>query len=225
MWENEYQVEQDDIKAPEFLKVKALQKMKDSRGDSSNIFKLKPVLGMAFSCLVIMVVVLNWARVFERESELMTNLVFERMDGGLRYFTGIGHDDVHLVELKEVETTIGVFGSELYLDNFRLEGASWVVGEDDARVHYVFEREDSTIRVMINNHTDFVSTNSILNDFPLALYYQTMLLQTTFIAEFLYDDIYYQIEATGLTEDEFIDNLQKIINWLPINLDGDLDGK
>ena len=214
MWESEYRMEQDDIKAPEFLKVKALQKMKDSRSDSRNIFKLKPVWGMAFSCLVVIVVILNWTNIFNQDPELMTDLTFERMDGGLRYFTGIGDNDIHHSELKEVESTLGVSGSELYLEGFFLEGVSWVVEDGNIRVQYLFEREDSSLRVMINNHTDYVSTNSIFNGFPLALYYQTMLLETTFIAEFLEDGIYYQIEATGLTEEEFIKYLQEILNFL-----------
>ena len=216
MWESEYRAEQDEIKAPEFLKVKTLQKMKDTRNSSWNIFKFKPIWGLAVSCLVVMIVVLNWTNVFEREPELVTDLVFERLDGGLRYFTGIGNNDSRQVELKEAESMIGVSGSELYLEGFHLEDVSWVVEEDNVRIQYVFEQGDSSIYVMINNHTDYVATNSILNGFPLALYYRIMLLETTFIAEFLDGEIYYQIEVTGLTEEDFIDYLKIILNFFEL---------
>jgi len=214
MWEDNYRVEQDDIKTPEFLRVKTLQKMKDSRGKHTNILKMKPVWGLAFSFLVVMTVALYWTNIGSREPELIRDLVFERLDGGFRYFTGIGDSDFQQSELKEVESIIGVSGSELYFAGFHLEGTSWVMEEDSIRVQYLFQRGDSSIHVMINNHTDSVSTNSILDNFPLALYYQVMLLDTTFIAEFLYDEIYYQIEATRLTEEEFIDYLQGVLDFL-----------
>ena len=213
MWENDYQTEQDDIKAPEYLKVKTLQKMKDARGDSRSIFKFKPAWVVGFSCLIVMAIVLNWTNIFDQDPELMTDIVFERLDGGLRYFAGIDND-IQQVDLKEIESTIGVSGSELHLEGFRLEDVSSVIEEDNVRVQYLFEREDSSIRMMINNYTETVQTNSILNNFPLALYYRTMLLETSFITEFLHDEIYYQIEATGLTEEEFIDYLQEILNFL-----------
>ena len=223
MWEEKYQAEQDEIKAPEFLKVKALQQMKEAReGSSRKPFKWKPLLnvGLGFVVVVVVFVVLNFS-LQEPESvtlsiqvpESVTDIVFERLDGGLRYFTGIGDNDDEHLELEEVESDIGVSGSEFYFEGFHLEDVSWAVDEKDMRIQYFFAREGATIQVMINNHTDSVTSNSILNDFPLALYYRIVLLETTYTAEFLDDEIYYQIEATGLTEEEFIEYLEEMLKY------------
>jgi len=216
MWEDSYRLEQDDIKAPEFLKNKVVQQMKDSKEESKSLFavlKMKTVWGLAVSFLVVVVVALNWINIFE-SSEPMTDLIFERIDGGLRYFTGIRDSDIQGTELADIETILGISVSNLYLEGFVLDGTAWVVDGDDVRVQYFFEQESSSIRVMINNHTDSVTTNSILNDLPLALYYQIMLLDTTYIAEFLHNGVYFQIEAIQLTEEEFIEHLEIILDFL-----------
>ena len=210
MFDDVYQEEQDDIKAPEYLKAKTLQKMEDSRKGQRNIFKLKPVWGVAFSCLVVIVVALNWTNILDSDPELVTDLVFERLDGGPRRFAVIGDNG----SLAEAELIMGTSISGLHLEGFHLEDVSWGINEDNVRIQHVFERNDSSMRILLNNRIDYVSTNSILNDLPLALYYRVMLLETTFIAEFLYNDIYYQIEAVGLSEEEFIDYLKEIIKFL-----------
>jgi len=210
MFDDVYQKEQDDVKAPEYLKTKTLQKMGDSRKDQRNVFKLKPMWGLAFSCVVVIVVVLNWTNILDSNPELVTDLVFARLDGGPRRFAVIGDNG----SLAEAELIMGASISGLYLEGFDLEDVAWGIDEDNVRIQHAFERNDSSIRILLNNRTDYVSTNSILNDLPLALYYRVMLLETTFIAEFLYDDIYYQIEAVGLSEEEFIGYLKKIIIFL-----------
>jgi len=229
MWEDDYRVEQDDIKAPEFLKVKALQKMSESRSDYRKFFKLKPVWGVAFSCLVVMVVALNWMNIFDQDSELVTSIVFERLDGGLLHLAPAEDGDQQLtliergavgdvgnqdITLLEAESVIGVSGADLYFEGFHLEDVSWIVEEDHARVQYFFEREDSSIRVMLNNHTDSVLTNSMLDGLPLALYYRVVLLERVFIAEFLYGEVYYQVEVVGVTEEAFVDYLKEVLNFV-----------
>ena len=214
MWEEKYRNEQDGIKAPEFLKVKALQNMKEARNGSSNPFKRKLLwdigLGLAITAIVF-VVMINFSL---QEPEIVTDIVFERLDGGLRYFTGTVNNNTELEGLEEVESVIGVSSSDLHFEGFHLESASWVIDEKNARIQYLFAREDVSIHVMINNHTDDLATNSILNNFPLSLYYRTILLETTYTAEFLDEEIYYQIEVTGLAEDEFIDLLIGMLDFL-----------
>jgi len=212
MWDDDYQVEQDDTKAPEFLKIKTLQEMKDSRKDYKYLFKLKPMWGVAFSCLVIIVIALNWTSTSDPNLELTTDLVFERLDGSPRRFAVTGGNGTQ--SLTEAESIIGVSLSGLDLEGFYLEDVSWRVDENSVRIQYIFEQNSSSIRIMLNDHTYSVSTNSILNDLPLALYYRMMLLETTFIAEFVYNQIYYQIEAIGLIEEEFVDYLKEILIFL-----------
>ena len=215
MWSDDYRVEQDEMKTPEFLKVKALQRMQDARNSNKSFFKIKPMWSMAFGLVVIIVVALNWTNILERNPELLTDLTFERIDGGTRRFGGIGLVDTNQQEtLIEAEDIIGVSISDLYLEGFYLGDVSWILDKDDVRIQYLFEQNGSSIQIMLNNHVDSVTTNSIFNDLPLALHYQIMLVETTFYAEFLYNEIYYQIEATGLTKGEFTRYLEEILAFL-----------
>lgn len=214
MWDDDYQVEQDNIKAPEFLKIKTLQKMTDSREDHRNIFRLKPAWSIALSFLIIVVIALSWTTFSDSSPELITDLVFERLDGEPRRFAMISGNDNEYQSLAETETAIGISLSDLYFETFHLEGVSWVADENNIRIQYLFEGNGSSIRMLVNNHTDSVTTNSILNDLPLALYYRIVLLETVFTTEFFLDEVYYQIEATGLTEAEFIDYLKEILTFL-----------
>ena len=211
MWDDDYRMEQDDVKAPEFLKVKTLQKMSDSRRRRENVFKSKGMWSLAAS-FVIVVVVLNWANIFDSGPEPITDLVFERLDRGPLHFGVI--DDHQDTTLTDAEFVIGVSISDLNLEDFHLENVAWLVEGNNVRIQYIFEHNNSSLRIMVNNHTDSVSTNSILNDLPLALYYQIMLLDITYFTEFLDNEIYYQIVATGLTEEEFVNYLKEIINFL-----------
>lgn len=214
MWNDNYQSEQQNIQAPEFLKVKTLQKMADARQERKNILKLSPMLRIGFSCIAVVVIALGWIN-FSSNPELMTELVFERLDGGPRHFGFIGEQQETLTEVESMlGRSRGVAMSDLTLESFHLETTSWAVDENGIRIQYLFERDDVSIHIMLNNYTDSVSTNSILNDIPIALYYRAVLLETSFIAEFLYDETYHQIEAIGLTEEEFVDYLQEIINFL-----------
>lgn len=212
MWEEKYRNEQNEIKAPEFLKFIALQNMKEANDGSKNPFNRKLLfdIGLGFAITVIVFIFMINFRL--QDPELVTDIVFERLDGGLRYFTGIRDNNAELVGLEEVEEVIGISSSDLNLEGFHLESASWIMDDKEARIQYFFAREGVSIQVMINNHTDELETNSILSNTRLALYYRVILVETTYTAEFLDDGIYYQIEATGLTEEEFIDLLEKMLN-------------
>jgi len=208
MWDDVYKKEQENLKAPEFLKVKTLQKMEESNVVRRRLFAPKLILGLSFSFLAV-VLAFNF---FNFNTPVMvTDLTFEPLVGAGFRFGVITDDEITLIE---AEQALGTDVSIWELTDFYLQNVSWRIDEDHVRIHYSFERESASIQVMLNNSTETVSTNSILNDFPLALYYQVMLLDTTFIAEFLHHDIYYQIQATGLTEEEFITYLSKIINFL-----------
>ena len=212
MWSDDYRMEQDNVKAPEFLKVKALQKMSESRKNQKNIFKLKPMWAMAFSSLVAIVIALNW--VATSEMDPVTDLVFERLTSGSWHFAAIGDNEDQYAILAGADSAIKTSILDLALEGFHLEDAFQAVNENGVVIQHIFERNGASISVMLNDYTHSVSTNSILNDLPLALYYRVMLLETTFVAEFLHNGIYYQIEATGLNEEEFVDYLQEILIFL-----------
>jgi len=210
MWDDAYKKEQEDIKAPEFLKVKTQQKMAESRQKHRRFFAPKLMLGLSFGFLAV-VLAFNFFNTSENDAQLVTDLTFERIEGaGLRF--GVTSDDGAMT-LVEVERALDVAISDWKLSVFYLQDVSWQVDGEIIRMLYEFENDESTLRLMVNNQTTDVSTNSILNDRPLALYYRIMLVETIFIAEFLIEDIYYQLEVTGLTEEEMVQLLKEIFNF------------
>jgi len=212
MWDDAYKKEQDDFKAPEFLKVKTLQTMKEAREKRRSSLMPKLMVGFSFSFFVAVLAFnfFNFNTPVD-EPQMVTSLTFERLDGTGWRFGAVTDESMTLPEVEEI---LGITASNWRLSDFYLQETSWHIDGERVRIQYIFERDGASIQMMLNNYTETVMTNSILNDFPLALYYQVMLLNRTFIAEFLHQDIYHQIHATGLTEDEFIHYLKEIINFL-----------
>jgi len=210
MWDDAYKKEQEEIKAPEFLKVKTLQKMEEAGQKRWHFFAPRLVMGLSFSFLAI-VLAINFL-VPTDDAQLVTELTFERLDGaGFRF--GVLQDD-EAITLVEVESILDVAVSEWGFSEFYLQDVSWQIDEEAVRILYEFESNDASLRLMLNNQTDEVATNSTLNNIPLALYYRVLLIETTFIAEFLIEEVYYQLEVTGLTEEEMVLLLEEIFDFL-----------
>lgn len=211
MWDDAYKKEQEKIKTPAFLKAETLQKMEEAKRKEWRFFGPKLTLGLSFSILA-MILAVNFFNLPTNESQMLTDLTFERIEGsGLRFGVTQNNEEISLAE---VEARLGVTISEWDFLVLHLEDVSWQIDNETVRVLYLFENNDQSVELMLNNQTDTIATNSVLNDMPLALYYRILLTEKTFIAEFIVEDLYYQLRATGLTETEMVTLLEEIFDFL-----------
>ena len=210
MWD-EYKIEQQNLRAPEFLKARTLEKMNAQK--KKKIIPFIPILVATFSFLIIFFTGQRWWF----HPGLPTNLAFERVESGNLHFSAIQDSAREDLSLEEFEGALGVEISRLPFPNLILEDSAWSLDEDvlQLRASYTFVGEENSIELMLSNATDRLETNSVLEGRELALYYQVMLLETTYIAIFIENDIQYQVRMRG-TEEEFMTHLKKILNFLNI---------
>lgn len=209
MWDD-YQKEQDNITAPDHLKVKTLQHMLDVQNRKKK-FTPKLTLAIASSFTIVIVAIFYWMNA--ANYPLMTQINFEQLDGAPRHFGNINEDSKTLT-LEEVKTQLNINISSLTLESFQLNEIIWQQENDHLRIRYHFEDQDITLRITVDNKAEVANYNSTINDLPLGLYYWMMLTQTTYIAEFINHNLYYQIEITGVSEETFLNHLQKIITFI-----------
>jgi len=210
MWDD-YQSEQDHIKAPEFLKTKTLQQMKEARQKKRQLLTQKPLLGLASGLFVLLVITFGLLNRASDSPVMVTEINFQRLDGGPRHFGNLESRNQPTI-LAEIESSLDVFFSTLILEAYQLNDVSWLQETDHLRIRYHFEHAGASIRILVDNQAETLQTNSILNNIPIGLYYWVM-LDTTFIAEFSHAGIYFQIEASGMNEDDFLSNVQEILNF------------
>jgi len=213
VWDD-YKAEQAEIKAPEFLKTKTLNRMSAEKNKRKN-FLSRPILVTACSLLVLFFISQNWLF----NSEPLTYIEFARIELGNRHFSVITNPAEQDVLLEEVEDMLDIDSSALRFADFALDSSVGslmeVEGKLEARVTYVFVQGKQRIEVMISNMPRDLETNSKIEGQPVALYYQELfLIDTTYIAIFVEDNIYYRVRMTGVTEDEFVIHLKEMINLL-----------
>jgi len=212
MWEDDYRHAQDKLDAPEHWQTKALQHMKEARRSKTRLlFNRKPMYGaLAVGCIAFFIVLTS--HLLDGRLDPMTDLSFERLEGGTReFFTG---DPEQRGSLVGMERALGIQLSDLEVEGFDLVDVLWQEEGGELNIQYLFESPESTLLIRANNHTQSVETNSTLDEVPLGLYYRPGLMETIYIAEFVYDGIYIQVEGRGLPEEEFIEQLQQMLTFL-----------
>ena len=207
MWET-YENEQRQIRAPEHLKARTLEKMKASKMEK-RFSLLKPQRALLMACSLF--VLFWWA-----SGELFgtSEVVFEPITSNLRHFQPIGE----AIEMEQFELEMDGQLSQLTLTDLFLdmEGSGWFWDESslEGRGTYVFSNEERRLEISLSYERAPLSTNSILNQRAVALYYHETLLHITYTALFIEGNHLYHIRATELTEQEFIAYVEEILRFL-----------
>ena len=208
MWEDDYRQVQDKLDAPEDWQIKTLQRMKEVRQAKKRpSFKQRSMFGVLVAgCTIIFFFVLTNGFLDET-----TDLNFQRLDTGSRVFATGDHG--RRGSLVGMERALEVWLSEWELEAFILVDATWQE-EGPLSIQYFFESSEASILIRVNRNTYHVETNSILGGVALGLYYRLELMETIFIAEFIYDGLYVQVEGGGIEEAQFVEQIQHLLNFL-----------
>jgi len=208
MWEN-YEKEQEQIRAPEYLKTKTLAKMNASKVEKRfSLLGPRSILLVACSFLAIFL----WTNggLFEN-----SDVFFERITSNPRHFLPAGEAvTVEQFEL-EVDSRLSHLAfTDLFLD---MERSSWFWDEAvplEARGIYVFSNGDRRIEIALTYRDAPLETNSIVGERAIALYYHESLLEVTYMALFMEGDHLYHVRGMGLTEEQFVAYVEKILRFL-----------
>jgi len=209
MWEDDYRCAQDKLDAPEDWQTKTLQHMKEARRTKTRSpFNQKSMYGaLAVGCVAILLVVTS--HLFDGQGNPANDLNFQLLEIGSREFA-IG-DHGRQGSLVGMERALGIQLSEWELEDFVFVDAVWQEEEGELSIQYFFESSEAIFLVRVNNYTNHVEANSVLDGVALRLYYRPVLMETIFLAELVHGGIYVQVDGRGVVEAEFIEQLQQLL--------------